>query len=212
MNGDIELGGDGIITGALVSGNVIYDNGDGGGSGINMDGVQNSRIENNLLYDNQPAASRCTASTAAAGRPATWSCNNTIHQAADGRWALNIRDGSTGNTVLNNILVTQPSSRGAIDISADSLSGFTSDYNVVVSRFTTNGGNSNQTLAQWQASTNRICIHSWRRRPSCSSTRWLALGLIIICSLRPRRRSTRAPISRAAGGPRWLIAAGRCVL
>ena len=31
--------------------------------------------------------------------------NNTISIAADGRWALNIQDGSTGNTVLNNILL-----------------------------------------------------------------------------------------------------------
>src|SRR5262249_16003865 len=52
MNGDGTLGGDGIISNALVSGNKIYNNGVGGGSGINMDGVQDSRIENNLLYDN----------------------------------------------------------------------------------------------------------------------------------------------------------------
>ena len=50
--------------------------------------------------------------------------------AADGRWALNIQSGSTGNTVRNNILYTAHSFRGSIDISADSLAGFTSDYNV----------------------------------------------------------------------------------
>ncbi|HEX5102420.1 MAG TPA: choice-of-anchor Q domain-containing protein, partial [Pirellulaceae bacterium] len=43
--------------------------------------------------------------------------------------------------------------RGSIDISPDSLAGFTSDYNVVMNRFTTNGGDSIQTLSQWQSST-----------------------------------------------------------
>ena len=50
MNGDVSQGGDGIITGALVEANTIYDNGLGGGSGINCDGVQSSVFRNNLLY------------------------------------------------------------------------------------------------------------------------------------------------------------------
>ena len=73
--------------------------------------------------------------------------------AADGRWALNISNGSTGNTVRNNILYNDHSFRGSIDISADSLPGFTSDYNVVMDRFTTDGGNTGSTLAQWRSST-----------------------------------------------------------
>ena len=51
MNGDVSLGGDGIISNALVENNVIYDNGLGGGSGINCDGVQDSVIRNNLIYN-----------------------------------------------------------------------------------------------------------------------------------------------------------------
>jgi len=56
MNGDVSMGGDGIISNALVEKNIIYDNGAGGGSGINCDGVQNSRIQNNLLYNNSSKA------------------------------------------------------------------------------------------------------------------------------------------------------------
>ncbi|HEY4232055.1 MAG TPA: right-handed parallel beta-helix repeat-containing protein, partial [Lacipirellulaceae bacterium] len=52
LNADLSQGGDGIITGAVVSGNVIYNNGAGGGAAFNLDGVQNSRFENNLLYNN----------------------------------------------------------------------------------------------------------------------------------------------------------------
>ena len=153
VNGDADLGGDGIISNAVISGNVVYGNGVDGGSGINMDGVQNSRIENNLIYDNH--ASGISLYRIDGGGPSSGNAviNNTIYQAADARWALNIQNASTGNTALNNILISQSTSRGAIDISQNSLPGFTSDYNVVISRFTTNGGSSNQTLSQWRAST-----------------------------------------------------------
>jgi parallel beta-helix repeat protein len=153
MNGDASLGGDGVISSALVSGNVIHDNGLGGGSGINMDGVRDSRIENNLIYNNH--ASGITLYRIDGGQPSSGNAvvNNTVYQAADARWALNIQQGSANNSVRNNILISQHPTRGAIDISSNSLAGFTSDYNVVISRLTTNGGNSTQTLAQWRAST-----------------------------------------------------------
>ena len=44
LNADLSSGGDGIISAALIDGNTIYDNGRLGGSGINCDGIQNSRI------------------------------------------------------------------------------------------------------------------------------------------------------------------------
>jgi hypothetical protein len=79
--------------------------------------------------------------------------NNTIVQASDGRWALNIQNGSTGNTVYNNILYNNHPWRGSIDISQGSLAGFVSDHNVAMERFTTNGGNSVSTLVQWRTAT-----------------------------------------------------------
>jgi hypothetical protein len=152
MNGDSSVGGDGIISNALVSGNIIHGNGVGGGSGINMDGVQNSRIENNLLYDNHASGISLYRIDGGAGSTGNVVVNNTIYQADNGRWAVNIRDGSTGNTVLNNILL-HAGSRGAISVWADSQSGFISDYNIVTDRFTTTDGDSTLTLAQWQANT-----------------------------------------------------------
>jgi len=73
--------------------------------------------------------------------------------ADDGRWALNIQSGSTDNTATNNILLNLHSFRGSLDISQDSLSGFTSDNNVVMDRFTTDGGNNVMTLAEWTGAT-----------------------------------------------------------
>jgi parallel beta-helix repeat protein len=153
MNGDASEGGDGIISGAVVSGNIIYNNGIGGGSGINMDGVQNSRIENNLLYNNHASGISLYQIDGGGSSKNNVIINNTISEASDARWALNIQDGSTGNTLLNNIMLSAHPTHGAIDISADSLPGFTSDYNAVISRFTTDDGNTVKTLAQWQTAT-----------------------------------------------------------
>lgn len=153
VNADRFAGLDGVIEGALIAGNTIYDNGVGGGSGINMDGVQDSRIENNLIYNSH--ASGISLYQIDGAEPSTGNVviNNTVHQAADGRWALNLQDGAANNTVANNIFISDHSFRGAIDGSPDSLPGLVSDYNAVVSRFTNNGGDSVESLAQWRQAT-----------------------------------------------------------
>jgi CARDB/Right handed beta helix region len=165
MNGDLSQGGDGVISGAVVEGNVIHGNGRTGGSGINGDGVQSSRIVNNILYDNH--ASGISLYQIDGGQPSrnNFVAHNTIVQAADGRWAINIQDGATGNHVVNNILLTLHTFRGAIDISTDSLSGFVSDSNAVTGRFTTNGGNSVLTLAAWRQATGQD-LHSFATTPA----------------------------------------------
>lgn len=153
MNGDLSQGGDGIISGALVENNIIYDNGVGGGSGINADGVQNSRFQNNVLYNNHASGISLYRIDGAAGSNNNVVVNNTIVMASNSRWAINIRDGSTGNHVVNNILYNNHSWHGSISISADSLAGFSSDYNVVMERFTTDDGDSVLDLSHWRSAT-----------------------------------------------------------
>ncbi|MEX2141677.1 MAG: right-handed parallel beta-helix repeat-containing protein [Pirellulales bacterium] len=154
MNGDVFSGeGDGIISGALVENNVIFDNGEGGGSGINCDGVQNSRFQNNLLYDNHASGISLYRIDGGGGSTGNVVVNNTILQAADGRWAINIADGSTGNTILNNVLFNAHPFRGSITVETDSLVGLVSDYNAVIDRFSADGGATRITLAQWRTST-----------------------------------------------------------
>jgi hypothetical protein len=167
MNGDLSQGGDGVISGAVVEANVIHGNGRTGGSGINGDGVQSSRIVNNILYDNH--ASGISLYQIDGGQPSrnNFVAHNTIVQAADGRWAINIQDASTGNHVVNNILLTLHTFRGALDISTDSLSGFVSDGNAVTGRFTTNGGDSVLTLAAWQTATGQD-THSFTTTPAAN--------------------------------------------
>ncbi len=151
MNGDLSAGGDGIISNALVENNVIWDNGMGGGSGINCDGVQDSVIQNNLVYAAHASGISLYRIDGGGASTGNLLINNTVIVADDGRWALNIQNASTDNRAINNILLNDHSFRGAIDISSDSLSGFTSDYNAVIGRFTTDGASTVMDLSEWQA-------------------------------------------------------------
>src|SRR5262249_52683079 len=105
----------------------------------------------NLLHDNH--ASGVSLYQIDAGAPSTGNLvvNNTIVNAADGRWCVNIQDGSTGNTVRNNILYNFHSFRGVIAADAASLAGFVSDYNTLMDRMSDDGGDTVIDLAAWQA-------------------------------------------------------------
>lgn len=114
LNGDIHMGGDGVISSALIEGNTITDNGRLGGSGINGDGITGARIVNNVLEGNH--ASGISLYREDGGAPSTGNLviNNTIRQAADARYALNVQNGSTANTARNN-LVIHPNPANVVD-------------------------------------------------------------------------------------------------
>ena len=151
MNGDLSMGDDGIISDAVITGNIIHDNGVGGGSAINMDCVQGSKIYNNLIYNNHATGIAMYQIDGAEGSKNNKVFNNTIVHPTDGRWAVLIVNGSTGNTVYNNILINNHSFRGSICIDEDSKAGFVSDYNLVVNRLSDDDGNSNMSLTSWQS-------------------------------------------------------------
>jgi len=153
MNGDAEQGGDGIIDNALVEANILWDNGVAGGSGINCDGVSGSRIHNNLIFDTH--GSGISLYQVDGGEPSQNNVvvNNTVLVAANGRWALNIREGAVGNRVHNNILWNAHSFRGAVNIAPDALPGFVADNNLMLDRFTLDDGDTVIGLAAWQAAT-----------------------------------------------------------
>ena len=155
LNGDVSQGGDGVISRMVIEGNVIHGNGanGGGGAAINMDGVQDSTIANNLLYDNHASGIIGYQIDAADAAKNDVICNNTVIMAADARWALKLVDGSSGCTVFGNVLYRDHAFRGSLALDAASLSGFTSDWNVVVDRFSTDGDATKISLAQWQSAT-----------------------------------------------------------
>ena len=151
MNGDISMGDDGIISNAIVAGNVIHDNGVGGGSAINMDGVQDSKIFNNILYNNHASGIAMYKIDGADGSKNNKIFNNTIIHPADGRWAILVVNGSTGNTIYNNILINHHSFRGSICTDDLSITGLVSDYNLLVNCLSNDDGNSNMSLSSWQS-------------------------------------------------------------
>lgn len=149
INADPELEGDGIITNAVVEDNIIYENGVGGGAAINLASVRNSLIRNNLLYNNHASgiAGWDNGDGNKWGTKKNTFFNNTIVQAENGRFALVLKNGSSGNQIKNNILVHK-GIRGSIEIDRSSLSGLKSDYNVINNRFAL--GETWITLTQWQ--------------------------------------------------------------
>jgi len=151
MNGDISMGGDGIISNAIAEGNILHDNGYGGGSAINMDGVQDSEIFNNLIFNNHATGIAMYQIDGGDASKNNKVYNNTVIQPVDGRWCIISVNGSTGNTLYNNILINHHSFRGSISVDAASITGFVSDYNILVNRLSDDDGNSNMTLSQWQS-------------------------------------------------------------
>ncbi len=151
MNGDKSAGGDGIISHAQVYGNIVYENGAAGGSGINCDGVVESDIYNNLLYMNHSSGISLFRMNGATGSHHVNIYNNIVVQPDDGRWAININTGSTHAELLNNIVLSSHSYRGSISIDQSSLEGFQSNYNLVENRLSADNGNTVITLAEWQS-------------------------------------------------------------
>ncbi len=139
LNGDINFGGDGVISGAVIENNVITDNGRLGGSAINGDGITGAAIRNNVLDGNH--ASGISLYREDGGAPSTGNqvINNTVRMASDARWAVNLQNSSSGNLLRNNILLHPNAARGAVDACGDCLSGMISDHNAVVGRFSVGG-------------------------------------------------------------------------
>ncbi len=122
-----------------------------GGSAINCDGVQDSVIRNNLAWDNHKTGIALYRIDGGGGSTGNLVHSNTIHNASDGRWCLHVSGGRTGNTVRDNILLNDHPFRGAIELTSDSLPGFSSDWNAVKDRFSLD--EVFLSLAQWQAAT-----------------------------------------------------------
>ena len=152
MNGDASMGGDGIMSNGLVENNIIEDNGVGGGAAINMDGVSSSVVRNNLLYNNHATGIAIFQGDGAVCSQNNLFLHNTIRMASNGRWAILVADPAcTGNQLFNNILISDHSYRGSINLAGGAPAAFTSNYNVVMDRFTTDDGDTVIPLNQWQA-------------------------------------------------------------
>jgi len=145
FNGDLSVGGDGIIEGLVVEGNVLF------GlvhNALNMDGVQRSLITNNLVFDVQAHALRAYAIDGAAGPVGLVVVNNTFDLSAGGRSPFKVTEEGGGHVLFNNILLTDNENDGSIMV--EDPGGVVSSHNAVVDRFSPDG-DVIVSLAEWQA-------------------------------------------------------------
>ncbi|MFT5167969.1 MAG: parallel beta-helix repeat protein [Saprospiraceae bacterium] len=149
MNGDLSQGGDGIISDAQVYGNILHDN--NLAAGLNMDGVENPIVYNNLIYNNHN--SQGIALFQQDGAIPTRGAeifNNTIIVPDDGRWGILVNSGSNVNTnIFNNIILNQHAWRGCI--STESIEDFSSDTNILNDKMSASGDGSTISFQEWQA-------------------------------------------------------------
>ncbi|MDP6526170.1 MAG: right-handed parallel beta-helix repeat-containing protein [Kiritimatiellia bacterium] len=149
FNGDLSNGGDGIISDGLIDSNVLDAN--GGGAGINLDGADGADVVNNLIFNEHATGIALFQINGAIATRNVRVLHNTILTADDGRWAIDIADATAvSNTVMNNILYTDHNWRGAISLADPAIPGFVSDYNIVMDRFSTDGGATRITFDEWQ--------------------------------------------------------------
>ncbi len=133
INGDPDCGGTGLIEGALVEGNVIFENGTRGGSALSIMHVTDSLFRNNLIYHNYAHGITLFAYT---GDIETQSCrrnrvyhNTVFFRPGEGRFSLLMRRKSRDCDVRNNVFVG--GARGAMYVEPSCLDGLTIDRNVV---------------------------------------------------------------------------------
>lgn len=100
MNGDVSVGGDGVITGLVIENNWILG---GFNNGMSMDGIQNSDIRNNVIVNTSHHGIRAFQIDGAAGPKGLRIVNNTIN-APKGNAVKTTEDAGT-SVVFNNILV-----------------------------------------------------------------------------------------------------------
>ena len=138
FNGDARYGGDGVHTGLVVDGNVLFDN---GANGFDADGVRSSSFVNNVVYDNGRHGLRVFAIDAAAGPADLLIANNTF---VDNRgWAIKLTQDDGGHTIFNNIML---SSAGSLAVDSDLVA----DYNVGTT-YSLDGEATVIDLAAWRA-------------------------------------------------------------
>jgi hypothetical protein len=130
LNGDSHEGGDGMITGAWIEGNTIFANGTRGGAAINMDGVEGSVIQNNLVYGNAAGGIVSFVQNGArCGENNRFIRNTVLFARGKGRFGLRLCGPSRGHVVLGNVLVCGKGA--ALSVEGDAAESLVSEENIL---------------------------------------------------------------------------------
>jgi hypothetical protein len=145
MNGDFRYGGDGVHKNVVIDGNIIYGNAI---NAMDLDGVQDTTIQNNLVYGNGRNGVRVFQIDASAGPKNLRIINNSIHIPSGGGWAIKLTEDLGGHVIFNNVLIAEGSAAGAIAVGN---TNFTSDNNATVDRFSDDGDATTVSLQTWKS-------------------------------------------------------------
>lgn len=129
--GDIDQGGDGLITGALFEGNFIH--GNYGGAGMNLNAFQDAVIRNNVIRGNHSSSGIALfLGEGNIGVGGIAILHNTIDVPADGKYPLRILGTQGTITLRNNVLVSRSAARGIFSFGSPADAANTdSDSNAV---------------------------------------------------------------------------------
>lgn len=158
-----------VNTGGLIENNVVHDN---DLAGMDLTGISNAVIRNNLVYGNGRHAvvlQNSNQEATVANHDVTFVNNTFDAREGSSAFAIQFADLSsqpagsawTGNdnnmTIFNNILIgNQSGAYGAIGTARVPPASFKSDYNVTDGRFSTHlGSGPLKSLAQWRTATSQ---------------------------------------------------------
>lgn len=200
FNGDSSMGGDGLHRGLILENNIMHGN---TANGLDMDGVQDSLVRNNLIYGNGRNALRAFRIDGAAGPKNLKIVNNTLLATPGGGWALKMSQDLGGHTIFNNIMLSDNDSTGSISVSSPD---FASNNNALVGRLSFDGETSVVGLSAWQAA--GFDTASFTTTPvglfasTTSADYRLAAGSPAIDTGRATLNDVPAPLADLAGRPR----------
>lgn len=129
LNGDKHEGGDGMITGGLIRGNFIYQNGEAGGAAINMDGVERMVVQENTIFSNYAGGITSFCGDSQRAGSGNKFLNNVVcFESGKGRYALQLFGKVSDVLVENNVFVC---GRGPVlELGEETVDGLICDDNV----------------------------------------------------------------------------------
>jgi parallel beta helix pectate lyase-like protein len=130
----------------IVENNTMFDNNHNGAGSLSLMGVHRSMVRNNLIHSNRKGGIVLTDN----GWGSSYACKNNqiyhntiVFQSGVGQYGIGLRPGSTGNTIMNNIIVV-----GAGDC-IETDESVQSNYNCFRGSSVANGGS----LSSWRSAT-----------------------------------------------------------
>ncbi|MHC4713811.1 MAG: right-handed parallel beta-helix repeat-containing protein [Planctomycetota bacterium] len=128
MNGDLSEGGDGLIVGATIARNKIQRCGASGGAAINMDGVEKSLIERNVIDHNLAGGITSFKGDGLRGGTDNRIIGNLVRfESGAGRYGIQLLNGSKRATLVQNII--EIDNGFSVEVDKPSAKAFTASRN-----------------------------------------------------------------------------------